>query len=160
MQKREAVFEALSKLNISYELTEHEAVYTIDEVKALGLPNFGASCKNLFLRDQKGKNHYLIVMPADKKADLEGLGRSLGQGKLSFASESRLEKFLGLTKGAVTPLGVINDSSNAVTVVIDEQLRGNKLGLHPNDNTATIWLDFDDLERFILNYGNDVRYIN
>ena len=159
-QNREKALEALKNLNIPYELVEHEAVYTIGEVKALGLPSLGNSVKNLFLRDQKGKNHYLIVMLADKKADLEGIGHILGVGKLSFASESRLEKYLGLTRGAVTALGVINDETNAVNIVFDKDLVGNsKIGVHPNDNTATAWLDFRDLERFISHFGNDIRYI-
>lgn len=161
MEKREKVLEALTKLGITYELMEHPPVYTIDEVRDLGITELGEVCKNLFLRDAKGKNHYLLVMLADKKAGLESIGQNLGVGKLSFASESRLEKYLGLTKGAVTPLGVINDSEKAVTVVFDKDLRGNpKIGIHPNDNTATIWLDFDSLVKFIAQYGNDVRYIH
>ncbi|MCL2566457.1 MAG: prolyl-tRNA synthetase associated domain-containing protein [Defluviitaleaceae bacterium] len=159
MENREKALKALKELNIAYELAEHPAVYTIDEVKALNLPDLGISCKNLFLRDQKGKNHYLLTMRSDKKADLETIGNILGAGKLSFASENRLEKYLSLTKGAVTPLGIINDTECAVTVVFDEDLRDNKIGIHPNDNTATLWLDLCDLENLIAHYGNDIKYL-
>ena len=160
MQNREAALSALSALNIPYELVEHKAVYTIDEVKELGLMEQGLVCKNLFLRDAKGKRHYIVVMDSDKKADLEKIGLDLASTRLSFASESRLQKILGLERGAVTPLGIINDLSHEVTVVFDDALKGEKkIGIHPNDNTATIWLDFESLERLVSHYGNEVCYI-
>ena len=160
MKKRGEVLAALSALGIAYELTEHEAVFTIDEVKELGLLEMGTICKNLFLRDAKGKNHYLVVMAPEKQANLRGIGEQLGSTKLGFASENRLQTILGLEKGAVTPLGVVNDSSHAVTVVFDSDLRGNeRLGVHPNDNAATVWLSFDSLEQFISHNGNSICYI-
>jgi len=154
------VLAALSKLNIPYEITTHQAVYTIEETRALGLMDIGMVCKNLFLKDAKGKNFYLIVMSQDKKADLKDIAAQLGSAKLSFASEERLQTMLGLKKGAVSPLGIMNDQPHTITVAFDASLRiYGKLGVHPNDNTATIWLSFANLEKFVKYYGNNICYI-
>ena len=160
MKNRERALTVLSALDIPYELTEHEAVFTIDEVKALGLMEMGTICKNLFLRDAKGRNHYLVVMAPEKQADLKSIGEQLGSTKLGFASENRLQTMLGLQKGEVTPLGVVNDSAHCVTVVFDQDLQGEeRLGVHPNDNAATVWLSFDSLGKYISHCGNSIRYI-
>jgi len=158
MEARDKALTTLKELNINYELTEHPAVYTIDEMKDLNLLEMGVVCKNLFLRDQKGKNHYLVVISPEKKADIKTIGLLLESGKLSFASEDRLNNILGIPKGAVSPLAVINNSDKSVTVVIDEDLRGEqRLGVHPNDNTATVWISFDELIKFISHNGNVIK---
>ena len=78
---------------------------------------------------------------------------------MSFASEERLQKYLGLSPGAVTPLGILNDQKAEVEVVIDEDLMGEaSLGVHPCENTATIFLDFADLQRLIEEHGNPITY--
>lgn len=160
MDQQKKVCETLENLKISYELTNHTAVYTIEEMEALGLSGIEDVCKNLFLRDAKGKRHFLVVMQKDKKADLKALRLQLGCTPLSFASEERLMKYLGLTKGAVTPLGVLNDSNADVEVVFDSDLKGKyRLGIHPNVNTATVWISFEDLKKVVENNGNDIIYI-
>ena len=160
MQNREKALWALEDLHIPYELEEHPAVYTMEEMEALGVTGRGEVCKNLFLRDAKGKNHYLIVLPGGKRANLKAIAAKLGGSALSFASESRLMEHLGLEKGAVTPLGVVNDAAHGVAVIFDEDLRGaERVGVHPNDNTATLWLKFGDLQRLVESYGNEVRFI-
>ena len=98
--KRKIVFDALEALSIPYEVWEHPAVYTIEEMDALGLPDPEVVLKNLFLRDAKGKQHFLVVLRKDKQADLRALGERLGT-RLSFASEERLAQYLGLEKGDV-----------------------------------------------------------
>lgn len=90
----------LDGMGISYEVEEHAPVFTIDEMRELGIK--GSVCKNLFLRDAKGRQHFLVVLPGDRQADLGALAAALGSSKLSFASEERLMKHLGLTKGSVT----------------------------------------------------------
>ena len=79
---------------------------------------------------------------------------------LSFASDEDLSKILGLIPGAVTPLGILNDDECKVKVFIDEELAGGLIGIHPNDNTATVWLQTMDLVKIIREHGNDVRIIN
>ena len=158
-EKRSFVFEALEALGVPYEVWEHPAVYTIEEMDALHLPDPSVVVKNLFLRDAKGKQHFLVVLQKDKQADLRALGEHLGV-KLSFASEERLMKYLGLEKGAVTPFGILNDTERAVEVLLDADLECMPLiGVHPNENTATVVLKPADLVRIIERHGNPVEYM-
>ena len=160
MTEREKVFARLEELGVSYEVTEHPAVFTIGEMDALGLTAKGEVCKNLFLRDAKGRRHFLVVVPGEARADLSALAAQLESSKLSFASAERLEKYLGLKQGEVTPLGVLNDADAAVEVVFDRGLeRFPCLGVHPNDNTATVWLSLADILRVVEGNGNEIRWV-
>ena len=160
MTEREKVFARLEELGVSYEVTEHPAVFTIGEMDALGLTAKGEVCKNLFLRDAKGRRHFLVVVPGEARADLRALAAQLESSKLSFASAERLEKHLGLKQGEVTPLGVLNDADAAVEVVFDRGLeRFPCLGVHPNDNTATVWLSLADILRVVEGNGNEIRWV-
>lgn len=157
---QKAVTDALSAFSISYQLTEHPPVYTIEEMEALGITAQGDVVKNLFLRDAKGKRHFLVVLDKDKRADLKTLQEQLGSSKLSFASEERLEKYLGLSKGAVSPLGILNDPQGAVELVFDRDLIDRqRLGVHPNENTATLWISFDDLKKAAEATGHSIQYV-
>ena len=149
----------LDGMGISYEVEEHAPVFTIDEMWELGIK--GSVCKNLFLRDAKGRQHFLVVLPGDRQADLGALAAALGSSKLSFASEERLMKHLGLTKGSVTPLAVIQDPDHTVQVLLDESLTGmDRLGVHPLVNTATLWISGADLLRFVRSCGNPVKIVS
>lgn len=160
MTEREKVFARLEELGIPCEVTEHPAVFTIGEMDALGLTAKGEVCKNLFLRDAKGRRHFLVVVPGEARADLRALAAQLESSKLSFASAERLEKYLGLKQGEVTPLGVLNDADAAVEVVFDRGLeRFPCLGVHPNDNTATVWLSLADILRVVEGNGNEIRWV-
>ena len=103
-EQKQRVYDALNKLGIKYEVVEHEPVHTMEDMDRLGLPEKGTLCKNLFLRDAKGKRHFLITCDENAKVDLKSLGRQLGAGNLSFASEERLEKYLGLSILGTIPL--------------------------------------------------------
>ena len=151
----------LEEKNISFEWVEHKAVYTIEEMEELGLEDMQEIAKNLFLRDQKGKRHFLVVIRADKQANLKELGEKLGAGKLSFASEERLEKYMKLKKGAVTPLGILNDEACAVEVYFDKDfVEAERIGVHPNDNTASVYLKTEDLLNIIREHGNALEIIS
>lgn len=157
---QKAVVDALDALDISFEITEHPPVYTIEEMDSLGVTLNGDVVKNLFLRDAKGKRHFLVVLDKDKRADLKTLQEQLGCTKLSFASEERLEKHLNLSKGAVTPLGILNDSQGAVELVFDRDLTGReRLGVHPNENTATLWISFEDLKKVADATNHPIQYV-
>ncbi len=139
---------------------DHPPVYTIEDMEELKITEHGEVCKNLFLRDAKGKRHFLVVLGKDKQADIKSIQAQLGCTRLSFASKERLQKYLQLQKGAVTPLGVINDPEAAVEIVLDSSLEGKEqLGFHPNDNTATIWISYGDLIKFIRMNGNNIYNI-
>lgn len=145
------ILKLLAELEIKFELLEHEAVYTVEESRRLRIFEKlnGQPCKNLFLRNKRGE-YFLLVLPADKRADLKLVAKLLNLPRLSFASEAELEEILGLHTGAVTPLGIINDGAKKVRLVIDAELQDKTLLLHPNTNTATISLAFADLLKLIL----------
>ena len=150
------IFELLKELGIKFELLEHAAVYTVEESRRLKIFEKlnGQACKNLFLRNKRG-DFFLLTLPADKRADLKLVAKLLNLPRLSFASEEELEKILGLHTGAVTPLGIINDTNKKVRLIIDAELQGKNLLLHPNTNTATISLAFEDLIKIIFYTGHE-----
>ncbi len=157
MEQREKVLDALEKLGIEYKLITHEAVCTIEEMDSLGIFTDGEVCKNLFLRNANGKIHYLVCCLKDKHVDLVKLREELSCSRLSFGSDERLMKHLGLTQGAVSPFGVINNEDHEVVVVLDKDLKSvdGYIGFHPNDNTAFVWLRYEDLLKYIRHFGND-----
>ena len=161
MDKKEKVLKKLDELNIHYKLIDHPAVYTIDTMDELHLNKNGHIVKNLFLKNSNGKKHYLVVLKGDKKADLKSIKSQINSTALSFASEERLEKHLGLSKGSVTPLGIINDDEHLVNIVLDEDLKNEEiLGVHPNVNTSTVFISYNDLIKFINSFGNEIFYVN
>ena len=158
----EKVLSKLNELNCNYKEIEHAPVYTIEEIDALGKEFFEGAmiCKNLFVRDQKGKRHFLVVLPEEKRAPLDVIANKIGSTRLSFASPERLMKYLKLTPGSVSPLAVINDEESAVEVVLEEDLKNQvKVGVHPCTNTATILLSMSDVEKYISSCGNKIKYI-
>lgn len=154
---KQAVFDFLRAQGIPYAVTEHEPVYTMEKMERLGLNKLGTICKNLFVRDAKGKRHFLITADDGTAVRLKELGEKLGAGKLSFASAERLQKYLGVTSGCVSPFGVLNDTRHEVTVVFDEKIaRLDRIGVHPNQNDATVWLSAPALIDAVRGLGNEV----
>lgn len=154
------VIDLLNEKGIGYELIEHEPVCTIEDMEELGITEKGLVCKNLFVRDQKGKTHIVISAPHEKVIKLDEVGKKLGCGKLSFASAERLEKHLKLAQGYVSPFGFINDINKSVIFAFDKDLVGkDKVGFHPNTNEATVFLKFNDLKKLIEDNDSDVIMI-
>lgn len=154
------VYDILRELGISYTKHEHPPVYTVEEAERYWENVKGAHCKNLFLRNKKGKNHYLVIVPSEKRVDLKALTHRIGEDRLSFASPQRMMRFLGLEPGSVSPFGLINDREEAVVVLIDKDLReASRVNFHPNVNTATVGITFADFEKFLAHCGNSIRYI-
>ena len=159
-ESEQKVYEFLEQLDIPYTRYEHPPVYTVEEAKQYWQDIGGAHSKNLFLRNNKGNRHYLVILEQSKKADIKDLSAKLAAGKLSFASERRLEEKLGLETGAVSPFGLINDQKKEVSVAIDRDLkRSESINFHPNVNTATINLSYRDFEKFLKHCGNEIIYI-
>lgn len=159
----EEVLKKLEELGIKYELVEHDPVYTIVDMNNLDPKIFKDAeiCKNLFLRDQKGKRHFLIVLCSEKQANLSDIQKQAGSSRLSFASPERLKKHLDLEPGHVSPMGLINDTNDAVEVLFDKELKNKKLlAVHPNCNTASILITFENLEKFVKATKHDIKYIN
>lgn len=155
------VIDAMTSMNIPYDLIEHPAVYTIEEMDELNIDSNNEVVKNLFLRDDKKKRYFLIALEKNKQANLKEIRKELNCRPLSFASEEDLQKYLGLSKGSVTPLGILNDTDCKVEVVFDKDiLLFHRIGVHPNDNTATVWINPQNLEFIIKKHGNSITYIN
>jgi len=151
------VYDTMDTLEIKYKRYEHPPVYTVEEASKYWQDIEGVHSKNLFLRNNKGNRHYLVVLEQSKSVDLKDLSGKLAAGKLSFASERRLNEHLGLETGAVSPFGLINDQNKAVTLVIDKDLqKKGSVNFHPNVNTATVNLSYQDFEKFIKHCGNEV----
>ena len=154
------VVERLRDLGIAFERHEHPPVATVEQAAEHWAGIDAAHCKNLFLRNQKGDRHYLLILEHSKKADLRAVATQIGDGKLSFGSPERLLKHLGLTPGSVSPFGLIHDSTQSVRVVVDRDLQGaERLSFLPNINTATLVVSKDDFVRFLAACGNPVQYI-
>ena len=160
MNKQE-VYDYLKEKNIWHEITEHRAVYNMDELSQVDIPYPEANGKNLFLRDDKKRNYYIITVKGDKRVDLKEFRKKNNTRPLSFASEDDLMNIMNLIPGSVTPLGVLNNKETKVKVFIDEdfvKLPG-LIGIHPNDNTATVWLKTEDLIDIIKEHGNQVNLV-
>lgn len=152
---KEKTLKFLDENNIKYEKIEHEAAFTMEELDKLGITSKGLVVKNLFLRDAKGKIHYLISAPEERKIEMNILAGKIGSTRLSFASDERLMKYLGVKQGSVSPLGILNDENHEVIVVFDQALMGkDSIGVHPNENTATCFISFKDLKSIIEKHGN------
>lgn len=157
---KEEVYLKLKELGIEYEKFDHIPIYTIEEANNLNIKNKEYVAKNLFLKDDKKRNYYLLVVKNNKKVALNDLKNKINSCRLSFASEEDLEKYLKLKKGSVTPLGVLNDKDNLVKIIIDEDILQDKLiGVHPNDNRATIFMQVKDLIKLIALNGNIIKYV-
>ncbi len=160
MNKTE-LFDFLSARGISYEATEHKAVYNMEELAEVELPYPEDDAKNLFVRDDKRRNYYLITVKGDKRVDLKAFRKAHGTKPLTFASAEELMDIMKLTPGAVTPFGLLNDEEKKVAFYFDKSfLNGSgQIGCHPNDNTATIWLKSADLLNLIKEHGSAVQVV-
>lgn len=159
-EQEQAVLAALESLEIAYQRFEHPPVFTVEQALEHWAAIDATHCKNLFLRNKKGDRHYLVVAAHDTPVDLASVAERVGDTKLSFGSPERLLAHLGLTPGAVSPFGLLNDAKHAVRVVLDRQLRdAARVGFHPNVNTATVVLSMPDFERFLAWRGVPVSWI-
>jgi Ala-tRNA(Pro) deacylase len=155
-----AAIRFLEDHGIAYERHDHPAVFTVNEVTALGEIGHGQRTKNLFVRDKKGRRHVLIVVPHDKQVDLMALGARLDAGRLSFASAERLMNHLGVEPGSVTLMGVLNDPEHAVEVVIDRQVwEAEAVRCHPLVNTSTVVLQADGVRSLFAATGHTPNII-
>ena len=150
------LYRLLLSTAVDYERVEHPPVFTYEEAEALVPPLPGVHTKNLFLRDGKGRRHFLIVVGSHARVDLRALARELGVGKLGMTSPERLQRFLGVAPGAVTLLGVVNAEPGAVEIIIDQAVwdMGEPLHCHPLINTATLSVPVAGLQRLFDTLGH------
>lgn len=160
MNKQE-IYDFIKGKDIWYEVTEHKAVFNMDELSELEMPYPEYDAKNLFVRDDKKRNYYLITVKENKRVDLKKFRNDNNTRPLSFASEQDLMGIMNLIAGSVTPLSLLNDNELKVIFYLDKDFLNGKqiIGVHPNDNTATLWLKVTDLIDIIQEHGNQVNIV-
>ena len=160
MLQRADIERLLDEKGCSYSVAEHPAVFTIDELYDHDIPYRDRIAKNLFLRDDKKRAYYLISIEGSAKADLKELRSILSSRPLSFASEEDLGRLLKLSKGEVTPFGLLNDAEHRVTFVMDSYFSDGIIGVHPNDNRETVFLKAGDLTGLLSERGTNVSVVD
>ena len=160
MNKQE-IYDFLKKKNIWHEITEHKAVFNMDELNDIYLPYKEYIAKNLFVRDDKKRNYYLITVKGNKKINLKDFKNKNDTRPLSFAKENDLINIMNLVAGSVTPFGLLNDKDLQVAFYLDKDFLNDQkiIGVHSNNNTATVWLKTEDLIKIIKEHGNKVNIV-
>ena len=160
MENREKVTGVLKSLNIEFQIHEHPPLPTIEIAIEFWRSIPAQHCKNLFFRNHKGNRHYLVILDYLHALDIHDLEKRLKQGKISFASDQRLDKYLGLKAGSVSPFGLINDTDNHVYIFMDENIKNSEfISFHPNENTSTLVLRFSDFEKYLKWTGNGFSFL-
>lgn len=160
MKGQKELYEILESLSISFEYHEHPPVATIEDAIIHWKSFNSGRCKNIFFRNHKGDGHYLVILEHLRQLNIKDLEHRLRQGKLTFASDQRLKKYLGVEPGSVSPFGLINDESHHVHLFIDEKLKDfERLSFHPNINTASIIISSSDFLKFLNHQGNSYEFI-
>ncbi len=155
-----ALYPVLTELKISFDYYEHPAVATVEEASEYWVDIEATHCKNLFFRNHKGNRHYLVILKHTCQLNIRDLEQRLRQGKLSFASPERMLRFLGLTPGSVSPFGLIHDKEKHVHLFIDKNLASSqRISFHPNLNTASVVIKYNDFLRFLEHTGNTWEYV-
>lgn len=155
-----SLYETLEKLGIPFEYHEHPPAPTIEEAMKYWKDLDATHCKNIFFRNHKGNRHYLVILEHTHAIDIHDLEKRLKQGKLSFASPERMERYLGLKPGSVSPFGLIHDTEHHVHIFFDENLLISKtISFHPLINTASLIISFNDFIKFMDHSGNTYEFL-
>ena len=153
---QQEILALLDQKQISYVIYKHVPLYTMEDLFKANLPDTFLVPKNLFIRDDKKRNYYLITAMEDKVIDLKEFRKQFSTRPLSFASSEDLMKYLKLLKGSVTPFGLLNNEQVNVHFFLDQRFLETKIGIHPNINTATLFLNTKDLIALIEEHGNPI----
>ena len=161
MMNKQDFYEYMQENGIWHEITEHPAVYNMAEVAELEMPYPESDAKNLFVRDDKRRNYYLITVMGHKKVNLKDFKKNYGTRSLTFASPEELMDIMQLIPGAVTPLGLLNDEAHRVKLFLDKDFLNEPklIGVHPNDNTATVWMHTEDLVSILRSHGCEAEWV-
>lgn len=159
-RQEQQVHATLTALGIAFERHEHPPVASALDADEHWSAIDAVLTKNLFLRNQKGTQHYLVILELRKRANLRLVADQIGDGRLTFGAPEQMMSYLGVTPGSVSPFGLINDDTHEIQVCLDRELKtAQRISFHPNINTATLVLAFSDFERFLTSRGNAVRYL-
>lgn len=161
MRGQKQVYDYLSQKGIVFDYYEHPAAPTIEIASQFYRGEGTVLCKNLFFRNHKGNRHYLVIMDARHNMDIHDIEHRLHQGKLSFASTERMQKYLGVTPGSVSLFALVNDINHEVVLFVDNELKNaRKVSFHPNDNTASLVISNADMMKFIESIGNQYEFLD
>lgn len=175
LERRRRTLDFLTEHGIGYELYTHPPLPTVKAALEYWKDVDATHCKNLFFRNHKGNRHYLVVLECHKELDIHGLEHLLHQGKLSFASEERMLRCLGLRPGSVSPLGLINDigiagtadpkelfdNGHRVKLFLDSDLKkSEKLSFHPCENTSGAVISNADFMKFLGIWDGEIEWID
>lgn len=160
-ERRQKVFDFLAANDIRYEIIEHPETPTIELARQYWPTDRPIQhCKNLFFRNHKGNRHYLVIMDSERTLDVRRLSALLGERPLSFASPERMMRYLGVAPGSVSVFGLLNDTANSVSVVLDTKLQNDlDISFHPNDNTASLIISHDDFMKTLRLSGNRFKFL-
>ncbi|MFH1481582.1 MAG: prolyl-tRNA synthetase associated domain-containing protein [Pseudomonadota bacterium] len=155
------IYQFLQQNRVAFEKIDHPPVYTCEQAQRLVPISSGKETKNLFVRDKKGRRHYLIIVGYDKNVDFEALSALLEVTRISLASPDRLKKYLGVDPGSVSLLSIVNDTRNAVEVVIDEEVwEAASIRCHPLVNTTTLIISKRDIEKILEVTGHHPKIMD
>ena len=153
LDKEIRVYDLLDKLGVAYQRIDHEAAMTMEACEEIDqtLGDDTAICKNLFLCNRQETNFYLLLMPGDKPFKTKDLSAQINSARLSFAKPEYMEKYLDITPGSVSVLGLMNDSEKKVQLLIDEDvMKEPYFGCHPCINTSSLKFTTEDLTKKII----------
>ena len=146
LEKEICTYDLLDKLGVAYERVDHEAAMTMEVCQEIDKVLQATICKNLFLCNRQETKFYLLMIPDTKVFHTKDLSAQINSSRLSFAKPEYMEKFLDITPGSVSVLGLMNDTENHVQLLIDEDvLKGEYLGCHPCINTSSLRLKTKDI---------------
>ena len=154
------VYRLLDKLNIQYTKIEHPPLFTCEDNEKYNIKFDAMVCKNLFIRNSNKSQYYLVALPLEKRVDLKLLQLILEEKRLSFGNENALEQKLGVKTGSVSIFNIINLKDKDIILVLDEDiLRCEKVGLHPNINTATVIFNPKEITKILEHYNVEYKFI-
>ena len=159
-ERQEQVYSLLDGLGIEYSKVDHPPIFTQADNDEQRIQIDAVIFKNLFLRNKNKSRYYLYSLPLNKRADLIAVAGALGETRLSFGDEGALQEKLNIQHGAVSFLNIIGAQDADVTILIDSAVFGfDRIGIHPNDNTATVILRPQDIQKILETCGVDYMFI-
>jgi len=154
------VYKLLNKLQIQYDKIEHPPLFTCEDNEKYNIKFDAVVCKNLFIRNSNKSQYYVISLPLEKRIDLKSLQMLLGEKRLSFGNENVLEEKLGIKSGAVSIFNIINLKDTDIIFILDEDiLKYEKIGFHPNINTATVIFNPKEIHKIFEGYNVKYKFI-
>lgn len=150
----------LDEQHVDYTKYEHPPIFSVEDGDKSNVPNHDKVIRNLFLCDAKKKNFYLVSLFVHKQINLKELSTKIPSKRLTFVKPDLMEELLAVHPGSVTPFAILNNKAKNVLMIFDANLQNQTIGMHPMENTATVFLKFEDLYNLLLPHGNEIRIID